>query len=622
MSTIIINKLANIFGGEMLDYEQLGISAVVHAISKTNRLKPILNSVDKEPSFDGKVYIYDNDIYAKNNIKCVPVQVKGKGVHSKVRNSIKYSVSVIDLKNFMTNGGVMFFVVYIDKGTGDTKQIYYSALLPFKINELLRNQSDQKKEISVHFQSFPSDPQDITELFLNFYSDAQKQTSFAGKAIPSVEDLRNRGVLESLTCSYISVKGDPGIISYPKMLNGKEMYVYANIKNGIAPIPIEYCEAVTQLKISSVENMPASVNGTVYYNDVKKIITADEIILHIGSSFTIKIPNTDFQSSKVQPLKLNITTELKGTLRQRICSLRFLIAIFESGAFELSGIEIHLNYPDKKLKEEQLEDYKKNLSTYIQYADALEKLHVKKDLSLDEFTDEDYRKLIAIVEAIENETPVKINQDSLSIRCNLDFGGLHLLVLCEKRDDGTYNIWDYFDKHIDVCAKTKSGEYFPASQYSIMTENDFLTVDNLYLPNVVNDFFHTELQSSIAADGNYVMLEMLKAYDKNQSMELLSAIKQLYAWLETASQYIDPEVILINRLQIAKRERELTFAEKQQLATVAMKSGKIEHKIGAFILLNEQNEAEQLLKEMTAEKREMFMSFPIFYFFKKGICYD
>ena len=130
-------------------------------------------------------------------------------------------------------------------------------------------------------------------------------------------------------------------------------------------------------------------------------------------------------------------------------------------------------------------------------------------------------------------------------------------------------------------------------------------------------FFHTELQSSIAADGNYVMLEMLKAYDKNQSMELLSAIKQLYAWLETASQYIDPEVILINGLQIAKRERELTFAEKQQLATVAMKSGKIEYKIGAFILLNEQNEAEQLLKEMPAEKREMFMSFPIFYFFKK-----
>ena len=44
-----------------MDYEQLGTTAVIHAVSKTDRLKAFVNSGDKEPSFDGSIYIYDNN---------------------------------------------------------------------------------------------------------------------------------------------------------------------------------------------------------------------------------------------------------------------------------------------------------------------------------------------------------------------------------------------------------------------------------------------------------------------------------------------------------------------------------------------------------------------------------
>lgn len=148
-----------------MDNEQIGTSAVIAAISKTKRLKAFVNSGDKEPSFDGGIYIYDNENYSKENIKRVAVQVKGKGVKSKIKDTIKYPISLIDLENYQKNGGAMFFVVYFDKESGDTRQIYYVALLPFKIQELIKNKQSDKGNLSVKLKKFPSNPKDMTEIF-------------------------------------------------------------------------------------------------------------------------------------------------------------------------------------------------------------------------------------------------------------------------------------------------------------------------------------------------------------------------------------------------------------------------------------------------------------------------
>lgn len=601
----------------LLDYEQLGTTAVINSVSKTSRLKAFVNSGDKEPSFDGNIYIYDNNNYSKDNLKRVSVQVKGKGVRSKPTATIKYPVSIVDLDIYMRNGGVMFFVVYIDKDTGDSKQIYYCALLPFKIKELMKGKTDGDKSINVNFNQFPTDEKDITDIFLNFHSNAQKQISFIDKELPTIEDLCKKGLLESLSFSYVSTQGKKEVTSYPKMLDGKELYLYANIKGGVAPIPVEYCSKISHLHMSCTDEVPIGVDGTVYYSGLEKTITAEKIIFRIGSSVTISFPNVDLPADNMHELKVNVSVKLKGTLKQRIQALEFLIAMFNAKSFEMGGIKFPANFPDAELRKLNPSEYPEMLNGYKRALVVLDKLNVKKDLQLDDFTKEDFWKLNSLIGAIESGTPVRnVNGDLPSI-VTLNFGGLHLAMICKKQEDGTYLLWDYFDKQIDVCVFNKDNEKFPASQYSVMKADDFLTVDNLRLQSVIDGFKRIEPHQFIVENGNMIMLEMLKAYDKKPTEELLDAVKQMYAWLETVKQFLTDEVMLINKLQIVRRERELTFSEKQELSKVASTSEDIAYRIGAFILLNEQDEAEQLLNDMPQTEKDEFMSLPIFKFYTK-----
>lgn len=233
--------------------EKLATSAVATAIEKTDRLSAFINSGDKEPCWDGNIYIHEAKNHTKKNIKKVVTQVKGKKVKPhQVTDSIKYRISSDDLTAYMMNGGTMFFVVYIDEKTKDTLQIYYAELLPMKIKAIM---ADVKGSYQVVFQKFPSDNSKKTEIFLNYYENAQRQASFAGKDLPTIEELADQGVLESLTFHYTGIGNYRSQRSIPKMMDGKSMTVYANVKGGSIPIPVEHYENIQHVTMSQKRDL-------------------------------------------------------------------------------------------------------------------------------------------------------------------------------------------------------------------------------------------------------------------------------------------------------------------------------------------------------------------------------
>lgn len=66
-----------------MELEKLATSAVITEISKTDCLTSFINSGDKEPCWDGHIYIHEDSQHTKKNLKKVATQVKGKAVTPK-----------------------------------------------------------------------------------------------------------------------------------------------------------------------------------------------------------------------------------------------------------------------------------------------------------------------------------------------------------------------------------------------------------------------------------------------------------------------------------------------------------------------------------------------------------
>lgn len=596
-----------------MEIETIATSAVEASISKTERLKPYIKSGEKEPVWDGPVYIHGDGKKTNKNLKKVFTQVKGKLFQGKIKDTIKYPIRVIDLEDYVHNGGAIFFVVYIDKVAQEAKQIYYAAITPFRASELLKNHNN-KSTISVNFKKFPEDNKAKTIIFEGFHTEANMQISSAGKKTPTIDELKKQGVLESLTIRYQGFQSGLKNDIFPRIVDGGEMYVYANVKGASAPTPIEYYTNVSQIKMSTETNIPVFVGETQYYDKTSIISTANKRIHKIGKCMTISFP-IDNKPNEEDICTVNI--KLEGTLKERIRDLKFLIALFEKKLFKLGTAEVPIDFPEKELDKLEASKYPDILEGYIKLDNVLKKLSVKKNLELDKCTDEDKWKINILVAAIENNEHIYGLNEDLPIIVNLNICNLHLVMLCPKNDDGSRSIWDYFTKTLSVVAKDENGNFHPTSQFALMKADSFNSIDNINYESIVNDFKHLEPQDFLLDSANQVLLEMLKAYDIKKSDELYKGMEDLLLWIKENPGNISTEVVQLNELQLIARKRTLKYAEKKVLNNIIDSTENTFFKIGAFLLLDEQEEAEKLLNSLDNDSLNYFKEFPIYKFHKK-----
>lgn len=94
---------------------------------------------DKTVSWDGNIIYYKTKKPASTgNEFLIPIQVKGKEYNILPdSDSISYPVDINDLKNYLKNGGVIFFVDAISK-TEYNDKMYAKILLPVDIVHIMK----------------------------------------------------------------------------------------------------------------------------------------------------------------------------------------------------------------------------------------------------------------------------------------------------------------------------------------------------------------------------------------------------------------------------------------------------------------------------------------------------
>jgi len=313
--------------------ETLAINEVRNRVVLSDYLDQFIADNDKEPSFDGFVYLYSQKGKKKESlIGRIAVQVKGthKKLRTKKASIFKHPVEIADLKNYLSEGGVVYFVVHISQD-GQVRQIFYNDLLPIKIMKIIQYTQGQKS-INLKFKPFPIETERVHALFVSFYDHKKMQAVLHDlEEIPSVDELQKKGSLREIN---LTVAGTGVYHNHIDAFLNEDVYVYAKIIGTEAHYPVDLITDTVERVISHETVNRVSVGDVLFYEKYFAQNYTDRVILKFGQSITLTFPHSAPDSPK-QKATINYTA--CPSLRARVNDLAFWLAFMEAKGFQLNG---------------------------------------------------------------------------------------------------------------------------------------------------------------------------------------------------------------------------------------------------------------------------------------------
>lgn len=585
--------------------EELATNAVKKSIITTDFLDQFISENDKEPTWDGYVYIYDNKKKKKNDLRGrVAVQIKGKQKDEMSTDEISFPVSTVDMKNFLNDGGAIYFVVYISSD-GTKEIIYYTTLTPVKLKLYLTQAKGQDTK-TLKLTPFPTDTNRKSTIFLNFYLDCKKQVSFATKEMLSLEELEKQDILTGLTFS-VTGYGYSQNDMYKALY---EVYLYANIKGINAPIPIDLVPG--SLQTQETEPCTISVNDKVYYSSLSRIRSKDKVIVQIGKSFKITITELG------APVNINYISA--PMLSDRIKDAEFLLDVLHSKHFTLNGRKLDINPAAKELQKFNIEAQKASIEFCKKMQMLLKLLNVQQDINLSTITEQEQREIHNLITAFVDKKTVRNIRKDIPVVTKIKIQNIVLILVFEETSEGSgeYNIYNFFHSNLVLMYdKLDSDDKYITSHYSILQKDDYLQISNIDYDTILPSYQAILKNNPAIFDrANMDMLNMISAYDENGNAKLLKVAKSFAEWILSEDKDVLPyEIKLLNLLQIVRRERELNINEVKQLCAITENSLTREDiKVGAYLLLGNQMAAKIHFDILDKDMQEAFKKYPIFAF--------
>lgn len=587
-----------------MNIESMAVSAVQNAISKTDYLGEQISKGDKEPSWDGSIYVYNTpaDNHKKEDYRAtVPVQVKGKKMNDHSAEKIQYRVSVVDLKNYKIIGGTMFFVVYISS-SGETK-IYYNSLLPFELNKILKNIGD-RKSVSIEFTAFPTDKTEITNLVMNFARDKDKQALLRNGEY-DLERAKKEFDLRKFQYGFAYSKLGYDDNNPAEYILNHDLYLYAHNEDKTVNIVVDH---IPQADIvAETLKMNISVGGKQFYSKYVVNYTKTGKSVQIGNSFKIT-----FSDDKAT-LKYN----LAGNLKQQITDIEFILEFIANRYICINDTVIPFTLSDEEIEAFDVKNIKEHLEYLKTVQEILDNLCISTPLEVDKITDKDENKIKMLIRAFIQKQPITFNEKDIPPVAPVGIANLKILLVFKPIEEGKkYEIHNFFEIHLDVSAQTEDGMMAQTSQYTILDEESFLTVSNLNMNKVVNDLcsYNNKVHYSRV---NLCVLGMIMAYDKSKDASLLIAAKQVTEWLIENDKDTE-DIYTMNLYQCYLRERKLTTREKGNLFSLLEKhEGDTSIQTGLYILLGDFEEAKMCMSQLSDEEREAFKTYPLYNLFNE-----
>lgn len=309
----------------ILHTRQLELLSIKHLeieLTKTGFLNPYLNAGDTEPSWDGYIYILkQKNMFNKNSLGKVLVQVKDKYSNILDQKVISYPVEIRDLENYLHDGGVLYFVIYINRASNLT--FYYAQLEPIKIKKFLDSTSPTQNKKNIELKKLPNNLIDIVNIFKSFLFHRKKQISFIDEDLYTFEKLNDNYEKLELTFTLTGLALDKH--SMQNYIDINNVYLYAKIPEFPTPIPL--VENLSEIIPIEKTNLKIGNGEKIFYTEQIREIQRKTINFKFGDSFKFSI---DYKTDNIA-----FNYKISPLARKALIDIEFLLSLYKNEVLQL-----------------------------------------------------------------------------------------------------------------------------------------------------------------------------------------------------------------------------------------------------------------------------------------------
>lgn len=568
---------------------------------------------DKEPCWDGHLYLYADGIRDKEHLQGrVPIQIKGTEVGRFVTKKWKFKLEKADLKAYLEEP--TFFIVCQVKKDSKERMLFFRELLPDLVNKLLRDMGKNATRMTL-FHPLTEDLKEFEDQLMVFLSNSKKMISFAHSKLLSMEEALKKGIKDF---SFIAPSKYTDRLQLMKYLSTHSSYIYAKISKEL-DVDMPLSNGPGRFIFQREDDSEVRVGDNVYFKGYHNEIKDGRIIIKIGNVMTINMPmdNTDVEQATVK-----LTTKAKY-LKESINEAEFGVALNDTGVLSVGMLNLQMKVHEK----EYVEELRQKLIRWKELDNVLEKLHVTKPFDLTAITDDQGKLIDLLIETVGNGNMVNLPGQETTLLL-LEIGNIKLLLWCAVGKDGMCAIGDFFDRSIRIAYKISEDETINVSPYSyLQLDKLWEKVDNIDFDNIISSAEEAARQHEYCyMMSNYDVLAMITAADAlektdvERSKKLLEEALKLDEWLIGKEPKDEMRPLhIINKMQIMKRQRELTADERQTLEDMLNDefAGDMV-KAGVYLLLDRQEEFQQLFETMQEDEKKSVKEFPIWRFVRES----
>ena len=583
--------------------ESAAVRAVQDVVDNCELLNQYISEKEKEPSWDGHIYAYSNSDNKKENMYGrIPVQVKGKTCEDFSKDEISYPVELADLKNYLDDGGTIFFVVLID--SKKNKRVYYNSLTIIKLRNIL-SKTKGKKTKNITLKKLPDSKDDVEMIVFNAINHRVKQHSSKDAKLLSLEELKKTGLLRKITIPITTVNG----VDVQTALFKSELCAYAKCEGSEVEQPL-----MEQIHIDSAEaeiNADVSIDDVVYYNSYKIAKEPDCQKLIFGDSLAF------ISNDKDEHIKISYKDS--PYVRVSALDLDFFLHFIEKGNIKLGDSTLfRKDLTSFDISEETIEEGKRSLAKTKDIVKVLDLLNYKGDLKPNELDIDSHRKLDMLITALVYDKPVKVKIDDEFPTILINIGELNFLMYYKKVSKDEYKIMDFFRANLEFSYIDRNGERAEACIFEAINKDDYNKIQNIRFEEIYPTIKSVKNHPEKMDRANMLLLSLLYAYDKaSERNEILDAANSIAEWIyRTEDEKLPYEYRVINYLQTKKRVRVLTDDEQHKLTDIISNSSDNEVIAASYLLLDQQIAAELAFNKLDAEQQDKIKSYPIYHFWK------